>query len=95
MTDNELRLQVALALGFDKIRRYNDGRWTGQHDTVEWGLARDNVPDYPNDIAASEGLLCQPESDAVKWCQLSAMSNIISMVYDEMKRAGMVKEREG
>jgi hypothetical protein len=56
MTDNELRLQVALALGFDKIRRYNNGRWTGQHDTIEWGVTRDNIPDYPGDIAAAYAL---------------------------------------
>jgi hypothetical protein len=48
---DELRLKIALKK-FTKIRKYED-RWTGQHDTEEWGETRDNIPNWPRDIAAA------------------------------------------
>lgn len=52
MTDEELRLEIAKAQGWDKIRRYRD-RWTGEHDTEEWGVTRDRIPEYPLEISGA------------------------------------------
>jgi hypothetical protein len=58
---DELRLKIALNK-FTKSRKSED-RWTGQHDTEEWGETRDNIPDWPRDIAAAFELVEEMRSD--------------------------------
>ena len=56
LDDDALRVEVAKRCGYSVIRKYDD-RWTGSHDTEEWGQTRDPIPDYPRDIAAAIALL--------------------------------------